>query len=170
MQTTHFEFFDLFELPVSLKVDKAAVQKKFYLLSRQFHPDHFTLSSIEEQEKAIHTTATINKAKKVLDDAYLRLEYILKEKALIEEEEKYQLPMDFLSDMMELNEEKMEWMMNEEEEAKTKWLKKIETISSEIHAPIAPYFEAEKLDLMNADWTMLKDFYYKRKYLERMMR
>lgn len=168
MQTTHYEFFDLFELPVSLKVDKAAVQKKFYLLSRQFHPDHFTLSSIEEQERAIYKTASINKAKRVLDDGYLRLEYILKEKGLIEEEEKYQLPMDFLTDMMELNEERMEWMMNEDEEAKKVWTNKWTRLLSELNSEVAVYFSADDLSKLEVDWNLLKDYYFKKKYLNRM--
>lgn len=161
--------FDLFELPLSLKVDKKIILKKFYSLSKESHPDNFTLAEHRKQEEALQTTAAINQAKKILDDPSLRLEYLLKEKGWIQDDEKYALPMDFLSEMMELNEEKMEWSMNEDESMKTAWQRRVEEISKDLQEQVAEYFSAEDLAGMEVDWPRLKDYYFKKKYLNRMM-
>ena len=38
-------YFELFEIPVQLKVDVAALSKKFFALSKKYHPDYFASES-----------------------------------------------------------------------------------------------------------------------------
>ena len=38
-------YFELFNLPVTLKVDKSQLAKKYFELQKQFHPDFFTQAS-----------------------------------------------------------------------------------------------------------------------------
>lgn len=97
-------YFDLYNLPVSFRPDAAVVKSKYYELSRQYHPDRFTLSSDSEQADALHKSSLNNQAFKVLKDEYATIAYILKLKGVLEDEEKYNLPPDFLMEMMELNE------------------------------------------------------------------
>ncbi|HCL06406.1 MAG TPA: Fe-S protein assembly co-chaperone HscB [Chitinophagaceae bacterium] len=106
---THFE---LFNLPITLKVDTSGLSKKYFELQRKYHPDRFGQSSEAEQEEALQVSAQINKAFKTLKDPDETIKYVLQLKGLLEEEEKYQLSPDFLMEVMELNEELEEGMTN----------------------------------------------------------
>ena len=66
-------YFELFEVPVSLKVNHAALLKKYYQLSKTYHPDNFSLQNIEAQEKALQMTTHINAAKLVLEKTRIRV-------------------------------------------------------------------------------------------------
>jgi molecular chaperone HscB len=33
-------YFELFEIPESMRIDKGSLRRKFYQLSREYHPDH----------------------------------------------------------------------------------------------------------------------------------
>lgn len=97
-------YFELYDLPVSFRPDAAGVKSKYYELSRKYHPDRFTLANDEEQADALHKSSLNNEAYKILKDEYATMAYILKLKGVLEDEEKYSLPPDFLMEMMEVNE------------------------------------------------------------------
>src|SRR5260221_6767067 len=97
-------YFELFEIPVNIKNDPALLSKKYVELQRKYHPDFLTQSTKYEQSDALEISSSINKALKVLKDKNATIKYILQLKGLLEEEEKYALPPDFLMEMMELNE------------------------------------------------------------------
>jgi molecular chaperone HscB len=161
-------YFELFELPVSLKADKASVLKKYYLLSRQFHPDKFSLQPAEAQDKALQISTEINQAKNMLDDPYLRLAYILKEKQLISENEKYALPALFLGEMMDINEKIMDLEL--ESAADREQLKaEIDAVKADLYGEVKTYFEMDELAADPEDFAKLKDYYYKLKYVNRIV-
>ena len=97
-------YFQLFNFPVSPLVDKSLLAQKYFELQKKFHPDFFTQSSDEEKEMALQQSADINKAFAVFKNEEKTIEYFLLLKGFIEAGEKYQLPPDFLMQMMELNE------------------------------------------------------------------
>ena len=47
------DYFELFDLPRGFDVDKSALTKAYYRLNKKYHPDSFTLSSVEEQAIAL---------------------------------------------------------------------------------------------------------------------
>src|SRR6187401_1710229 len=94
-------YFELFELPVRLKVDKAALTKKYFELQKKYHPDFFSNASEEEQAEVLEKSSLVNKAYKTFQNADETIKYVLMQKGLLEEEEKYQLPPDFLMEMLE---------------------------------------------------------------------
>lgn len=57
-------YFELFDTPISLVVDKSALLKKYYTLSKEYHPDNFSLGNELAQEQALNMSAKINEAKK----------------------------------------------------------------------------------------------------------
>ena len=162
-------YFELFEVPVSLKVNHAPLLKKYYQLSKTYHPDNFSLQNIEAQEKALQMTTHINAAKLVLDHPQKRLEYVLKEKNILVDDEKYTLPASFLSEMMEINEQLMELAMDEDAGRKEEIKSSIEALSTSLMQTVKPYFEAENLEDISVDYANLKDYYYKQKYLNRLL-
>jgi len=98
------DFFELYQIPASFHPDQAVVKKKFYELSRLYHPDRFAQAGGDALAHAMHMATLNNKAYKTLTDAGATMAYILKAKGLMTDEEQYKLPPDFLMEMMDLNE------------------------------------------------------------------
>ena len=162
-------YFELFDEPVSLQVNKAALLKKYYQLSKQFHPDNYSLQDAAAQEDALEMSTQINRAKNMLDDSYRRLAYILKEKQIIEEDEKYPLSPQFLGEMMDINEQLMELEFDKSEPAIQKIQDEVATISNTLFQDVKAYYEMKNLESENVDYSKLKDYYYKLKYLNRIL-
>lgn len=101
----YFEFYGINE---SFTPDEALLKKKFYQLSKEYHPDFHANESDEKQQEILELSTINNKAYQTLSDPYKRLEYILRTHNLLEEGAKPQLPADFLMEMMDLNERLME--------------------------------------------------------------
>lgn len=61
-------YFELYDLPPTFKVDEALLKKKFYALSKEFHPDYYANESKEKQDEILELSTLNNKAYKVLSD------------------------------------------------------------------------------------------------------
>ncbi len=162
-------YFTLFELPLSLKVDPSMLLKKYYTLSKRYHPDNFTLSDADSQDESEQMTATINEAKKILDSPYKRLEYILREKGIIDADEKYALSPMFLGEMMDINEQLMELEFDNDEVRLAAIRNEVKSAEAAIYEEVSRFFEMDELSLTEEDSRLLKDYYYKKKYLQRIM-
>ncbi len=152
-------YFDLFELPVSLKIDQGSLAQKYFELQKKFHPDFFTQATEHEQEEALEISSQLNKALKVFKNKEETIKYVLQLKGLLEEEEKYQLPPDFLMEMMELNEglsgDSFLQVTNREQELYS------------IVEPIIEHYNDSTVT--TADLLKLKEYYYKKKYIQRIL-
>ncbi len=161
-------YFTLFEIPVSLKVDATEILKKYYVLSKQYHPDNYTLASAAVQEESELMTAQINRAKLILESPTKRLAYILQEKGLISDDEKQTLTPQFLGEMMDINEQLMELEFEPDVEKMATLKTEIASIEKQVFDEVASYFLQEELVLTEADGLLLKDYYFKQKYIERI--
>ncbi|HWZ14388.1 MAG TPA: Fe-S protein assembly co-chaperone HscB [Mucilaginibacter sp.] len=101
----YFEFYGIKE---SFTPDVALLKKKFYELSKQYHPDFHANEDDTKQQEILELSTLNNKAYQTLSDPYKRLEYILRTHELLVEGAKPQLPADFLMEMMDINERLME--------------------------------------------------------------
>ncbi|HTB99321.1 MAG TPA: Fe-S protein assembly co-chaperone HscB [Ferruginibacter sp.] len=156
-------YFELFDIPVSLKIDKASLSKKYFDLQKKYHPDFYTQSTDDEKSEALEKSSLINKALKTLQNEDETLKYVLQQKKLLEEEEKYALPPDFLMEMLELNEAVME----EEPAIITKKIAAVEDeLYSAVEAIINNYKEGITTD---KELLEVKEYYYKKKYLQRIL-
>lgn len=162
------EYFKLFNLPVSLKVDKMQVLKTYYTLSQASHPDKHIGSTHLSQLDATDMSSKVNEAKRILDNSHLRLEYILKQTGQIQDDEKYTLSPMFLAEMMELNEAIMESKMEENTEMQLRLKARIENEIEQAYLPVKPFFESEELPLDAQTLLKLKEYYYQHKYLKRI--
>jgi molecular chaperone HscB len=97
-------YYDFFRLEHRLNLDLRDLEKKFYALSRQYHPDLYTLKSREEQQYALDATAILNDAYRTLRDPLARAEYLLKENGFdIGEQGSKNVPPELLEEVFELN-------------------------------------------------------------------
>jgi molecular chaperone HscB len=72
------DFFTVFGLARRLAVDVAALQRRFYELSRQWHPDFHQAASPAEQARALEESARVNAAYRALRDPIARVEYLVR--------------------------------------------------------------------------------------------
>ena len=159
-------YFELFEMPVSLQVDKKYLQQKYFELQKKYHPDFFSNESEQEQADVLEKSSMINKAYKTFQNDDETIKYVLQQKGLLEEEEKYQLPADFLAEMMELNEMLMEVDDSSLEETETKISQVQKQLYDEVQNIIEYYDEYRTTD---EQLLQVKDYYYKKKYLNRIL-
>jgi len=97
-------YYDFFGLAHNLSLDLADLENRFYSLSRQYHPDRYTLKSREEQQYALDATAILNDAYRTLRDPLTRAEYLLKENGFdIGEQGSKNVPPELLEEVFELN-------------------------------------------------------------------
>ncbi len=101
-------YFEFYGIPESFDIDAALLKKKFYALSKQYHPDFYAGEDENKQQEILELSTLNNKAYQVLSDQARRMEYILKLHDLVSEGAKPQLPADFLMEMMDINERLME--------------------------------------------------------------
>lgn len=104
MPTLPQNFFDFFALDRKLSLDTDALQKRFYELSRQWHPDRFSRKSASEQAQALEATAILNDGYRTLRDPVKRAEYLLKEEGFpIGEQRSKDVPPELLEEVFDLN-------------------------------------------------------------------
>ncbi len=98
------DYFAFFELPRSLALDLKDLEKRFYKLSRQWHPDLFARKSPAEQEQALEATAVLNDGYRVLRDPIARALYVLKQEGFdVGEQGTKDVPPELLEEVFELN-------------------------------------------------------------------
>ena len=97
-------YYDFFGLPHYLDLDLKDLEQRFYTLSRQYHPDLYTLKSREEQQYALDATALLNDGYRTLRDPLARAEYLLKENGFdIGDQGSKNVPPELLEEVFELN-------------------------------------------------------------------
>jgi molecular chaperone HscB len=98
------DFFQFFGLERKLRIDVQLLQKRFYELSKQWHPDRFGRKSAEEQAEALEATSILNDGYRTLKDPVKRAEYLLKEQGFpIGEQRSKDVPPELLEEVFELN-------------------------------------------------------------------
>ncbi len=155
----YMNYFELFDLPISLQIDKTKLALKYFELQKKYHPDFFARGTEHEQEQALEISSQLNKALKVLKDQDQTIKYVLQLKELLEEEEKYQLPPAFLMEMMELN-----------EELSADSAGQIQELENQLYSTVQPIIENyDDAKATTAGLLKLKEYYYKKKYLQRIL-
>jgi len=104
MPTLSKNFFQFFGLDQKLSIDLPDLQKRFYELSRQWHPDRFSRKSAEEQAQSLEATSILNDGYRTLRDPVKRAEYLLTEEGFpIGEQRSKDVPPELLEEVFELN-------------------------------------------------------------------
>ncbi|MBK8521187.1 MAG: Fe-S protein assembly co-chaperone HscB [Chitinophagaceae bacterium] len=152
-------YFELFELPITIQIDRTKLAQKYFELQKKYHPDFFANGTEHEQQQALEISSELNKALKTFKNTDLTIKYVLQLKGLLEEEEKYQLPPAFLMEMMELN-----------EELSADSAKQIQELETVLYQDVAHIIENyQEATATTADLLKLKEYYFKKKYLQRIL-
>ncbi|WP_342331203.1 Fe-S protein assembly co-chaperone HscB [Pedobacter sp. FW305-3-2-15-E-R2A2] len=165
------DYFEFYGLPVSFNPDAGLVKKKFYELSKKYHPDFYINASDEKQEEVLELSTVNNKAYQVLSDPQKRLHYILELKGQLTEGENYKLPQDFLMEMMNVNESLMDLQFDPDAERLAGLKIEVDGIEKGLSDKIAALttsFESEDAEGQTDLLIAIKDLYYRNKYLYRI--
>ncbi len=163
-------YFELFDIPIALQVDTTLIKTKFYELSRKYHPDFYSQATETEQEEVLEKSALLNKAFKTFGNKEETIKYVLQLKGLLEDEEKYKLPPNFLMEIMELNEALLDATMEADDETIKNEKIKIKNLEDEIFNNIKNLIENYKDGITTEkELLQVKDYYFKKKYLIRIL-
>ena len=114
------DYFAVFGLPRRLHIDLPQLERSFYRLSRQCHPDVYATKSPEEQQWSLDQTSLLNDAYRTLKNPVSRTEHLLRLEGVVIEAGKSddgtskesRVPADLLEEVFELNMQLEEMRMN----------------------------------------------------------
>lgn len=114
------DYFAVFSLPRKLNLDLPQLERSFYRLSRQYHPDVYATKSAEEQQWSLDQTSLLNDAYRTLKNPVSRTEHLLRLEGVVLEAGKSEdgspkdsrVPPDLLEEVFELNMQLEEMRMN----------------------------------------------------------
>lgn len=161
-------YFEFYDIPESFNIDQAALKKKFYAYSKEYHPDFYANESEEKQNEILELSTINNKAYHTLSNPAKRLEYVLRERNLINEGAKPQLPADFLMEMMDINERLMEV---DEAQQLAQITAEVLDVENNLEAQLQSLTtDYETLDNTAKENRLIQiaDIYYRQKYLLRI--
>ena len=154
-------YFEIFDIPVQLKLTPSALSARFFALSRAFHPDFHAQADEATRDEMLEKSALLNRAWKTFQSPDETIKYVLQLKELLEEEEKDQLPPDFLMEVMEINEA----LMDPEEADAAELTQRINSLQTEIYEPVEQIIENYQEGITSEkELLQVKAYYYKKKY------
>ncbi|MEI8054149.1 MAG: Fe-S protein assembly co-chaperone HscB [Bacteroidota bacterium] len=154
-------YFELFEFSEAPLVNKSDLSRRYFELQKKFHPDYFTDATEAEKEEVLEMSSAVNKAFVIFKNEQKTVEYFLQLRGMAEDE-KYKLSPDFLMEMMEINE-----MLDEGNRHLVK--EKIDEMGSKMESEIRPVLQSFSSETAASDLEIIKDYYYKKKYLNRIL-
>jgi len=164
-------YFELYDLPLSFDPDVAVLKKKFYELSKRFHPDFYVNESQEKQDEILELSTLNNKAYQVLSDPIKRVEYILSLYNMLADGDKHVLPQSFLMEMMDVNEALMEMEFDADEHKLTELKQQIDEMEQGLFEELkqsTSRFDANNEQEAENILLKIRDIWYREKYLMRI--
>ncbi len=159
----------MLDIPVSFRPDKLLLKKNFYRLSRSLHPDYFTNEPIEVQQQKMKESSELNAAYKTLMDEGLRIKYLLEGYGLFNNDENIALDVEFLTEMMDINEIIFELQGQFDQQQYEAVLKEIgdkqSHLDNQLSACFAEFDTSNNAKVVLAD---IRDIYLKSRYLLRI--
>jgi len=98
------DYYQLLGISRSLNVSLDELQKRYYELSRQLHPDRFMQKPEAEQQRALDMSSALNDAYRTLKDPVKRAQYLLSQEGFdVGEQRSKDVPSELLEEVFELN-------------------------------------------------------------------
>jgi len=162
-------YYELFGVEPALIPNKLAIRKQFFSLSKQYHPDKYAQEDAKTQDAILALSAHINNAYKTLMDDMLAMEYALLQQGIVHADEKYALPSTFLMEMMESNEALEDAVAAGDTNKILEQQLAIQAIKDVLDKQMQPMVASNIAALKPEDLQLAKEYYYKKKYLNRIL-
>lgn len=167
------DYFEIFGIDRKLALDVADLQRRFYALSREWHPDRHARAGAVQLAWAELASATLNDAWRVLRDPVARAEYFLKSAGFDSGEQRGKdVPPELLEEVFELNmalEEARDGDANAKSEVATA-LTRFERLLATTDAERDQLFATHDAGPSREILTQLRALLNRRKYLENLVR
>ena len=157
------DYFAFLELPRSLALDVKDLEKRFYALSRQLHPDLYARKSADERRYAEDASALLNDAYRTLKEPIARAMYLLKLEGFeIGEQGTKDVPPELLEEIFELN---MALEEGEVEGARERFLEMRGAVDAELQEKYARWDAGHSRDTLNE----IRGLLNRRKYISNLI-
>jgi len=98
------DYYELLGLPRSLHLSLDDLQRRYYDLSRQLHPDRFMRKPEAERQRALEMSSALNDAYRTLKEPIKRAHYLLNLEGFdMGEQRSKDVPPELLEEVFELN-------------------------------------------------------------------
>ena len=125
-------YFQLFKIEQSVTVDSNSLEKKYFELQKEFHPDKYVNAGDHEKRLSLQITSYINEAYETLKNDYLKSIYLLKVEGFeVDDQNNTISDPEFLMHQMELREESEKIAQNKNPEELKNFSLKIEKLKNE---------------------------------------
>ncbi|MFZ1705436.1 MAG: Fe-S protein assembly co-chaperone HscB [Saprospiraceae bacterium] len=165
MSQNYFEFYGL---EPAFFPDMSLMKKKYYELSRLYHPDFFSRESDEKKDEALQKSSENSVAYSTLTDYSKRVAYILNLFIDLKEEGTKAMDPDFLMEMMDFNEKLADAQIDGDQKTLDTLSEECRIFMDNLDENIRPYMDTfDQGDHTDSLLNIIKDYYFKRKYFLR---
>ena len=112
------DYFQFMGLPCRLQIDPKDLERRFYDMSRKFHPDFYQSADARERQFSLENSAVLNRAYRTLREPFARAEYLVKLTHGSDQEIAAAPPNELLEEVFEFNERLQEFQEENDEGAK----------------------------------------------------
>ena len=158
------DYFVFMETPRKTGFDPELLEKKFYDLSRKFHPDFFQGKSDKERMISLEKSSFLNKAYDTLKDPMTRVEYLLSLEVPSTAKERTKVDPALVFEIFKIQE-----MVEEEKQTKDPALKsELEDAKKEVEGKIEE--RRKSLDAYFKQWDLLENALAQKQELAKTIR
>jgi molecular chaperone HscB len=166
------DYYELFGIPRGLDLSLDELQKRYYDLSRQLHPDRFMRKPEAERQRALDMSSALNDAYRTLKDPVKRAQYLLGVEGFdIGEQRSKDVPPELLEEVFELNMALEEMRGGDDsarpqlEQAEKNFAGMLAATDQELAALFAKYDAANSRDVL----AQVRNVLNRRKYIQNLM-
>jgi molecular chaperone HscB len=166
------DYYELFGIPRSLNLSLDELQKRFYALSRELHPDRFMRKPEAERQRALDMSSALNDANRTLKDPIKRAQYLLALEGFeIGEQRSKDVPPELLEEVFELNLALEEMRSGDDsarsqlEQADKNFSRMLTEIDQQLQSLFAQYDSSHSRDVL----TQIRNVLNRRKYVGNLL-
>ena len=167
------DYYELLGLERKLGISQEELQRRYYELSRQFHPDRFMRKSDAERQYALDASSAVNDAYRTLKEPVRRAEYVLKQGGFdIGEQRSKDVPPELLEEVFELNMALEEMRAGDEsarpqlESARTNFTGMLSNVDRELEK----LFQAYDVSANREQLSQMRGDLNRRRYIQNLVR
>jgi molecular chaperone HscB len=112
------DYFQFMALPRRLQIDPKNLERRFYEMSRTFHPDFYQSADAREQQISLENSSVLNQAYRTLREPFARAEYLVKLTQGSDQEIAAAPPNELLEEVFEFNERLQEFQAENDQDLK----------------------------------------------------
>jgi molecular chaperone HscB len=166
------DYYELLGVPRGLNLSLEDLQKRYYDLSRQLHPDRFMRKPEAERQRALDMSSALNDAYRTLKDPIKRAQYLLTLEGFdIGEQRSKDVPPELLEEVFELNMALEEMRGGDDsarpqlEQAEKNFTSMLVASDQELAALFAKYDTAHSRDTLS----QIRNVLNRRKYVQNLV-